>query len=219
MSEWVSESRSVVSNSLRPWRLHSPWNSPEQNAGVGSLSLLQGICPTQGSNPGLLHCRWILYWLSYKGSLVDCGIERGIGRGINKDISGTEFKNSEIAIPLSRGSSQPRDWTWVSHIAAKFFTIWATREAHILLIIWIKREMLLNRSDNGSLFCLFIVVGFFFLFSLVFIFYYYFILVLEYNCFSICVSSCSATKWTSYMYSPPACASLQPHSLPLITPL
>ena len=50
-----------------------------------------GDLPTQGLNPGLLHCRWILYWLSYKGSLVDCGIERGIGRGINKDISGTEF--------------------------------------------------------------------------------------------------------------------------------
>ena len=48
--------------------MDSPWNSPGQNAGVGSLSLLQGIFPTQGSNPGLLHCRQILYQLSYKGS-------------------------------------------------------------------------------------------------------------------------------------------------------
>ena len=40
--------------------LYSPWNSPGQNTGVGSLSLLQGIFPTQGSNPGLPHCRWIL---------------------------------------------------------------------------------------------------------------------------------------------------------------
>ena len=39
-----------------------------QNTGVGSLSLLQGIFPTQGLNPGLLHCRWILYQLSHKGS-------------------------------------------------------------------------------------------------------------------------------------------------------
>ena len=39
---------------------NSPWNSPGQNTGVGSLSLLQGIFPTQGSNPGLPHCRWIL---------------------------------------------------------------------------------------------------------------------------------------------------------------
>ena len=46
----------------------SPWNSPGQNTGVGSLSLFQGIFPTQGSNPGLPHCRWILYQLSHKGS-------------------------------------------------------------------------------------------------------------------------------------------------------
>ena len=63
-----SESCSVVSNSLQPHELYSPWNSLGQNTGVGSLSLLQGIFPTQGSNPGLPHCRWILYQLSYKGS-------------------------------------------------------------------------------------------------------------------------------------------------------
>ena len=44
----------------------SPWNSPGQNTGVGSLSLLQGIFPTQGSNPGLLPCRQILYQLSHR---------------------------------------------------------------------------------------------------------------------------------------------------------
>ena len=44
----------------------SPWNSLGQNTGVGSLSLLQGIFPTQGSNPGLPHCRRILYQLSHK---------------------------------------------------------------------------------------------------------------------------------------------------------
>ena len=42
---------------LRPLGLWSPWNSPSQNTGVGSLCLVQGIFPTQGSNPGLLHCR------------------------------------------------------------------------------------------------------------------------------------------------------------------
>ena len=51
-----NESCSVVSDSLQPHVfLYSPWNSPGQNTGVGSLSLLQGIFPTQGSNPGLLH--------------------------------------------------------------------------------------------------------------------------------------------------------------------
>ena len=46
----------------------SPWNSPGQHTGVGSLSLLQGIFPTQGLNPDLLHCRQILYPPSHKGS-------------------------------------------------------------------------------------------------------------------------------------------------------
>ena len=48
--------------------LYSPWNSPGQDTGVGSLSLLQEIIPTQGSNPALPHCRQILYQLSHKGS-------------------------------------------------------------------------------------------------------------------------------------------------------
>ena len=47
----------------------SPWNSPGQNTGVCSFSLLQGIFPAQGSNPGLLYCRGILYQLSHKENL------------------------------------------------------------------------------------------------------------------------------------------------------
>ena len=65
---WESESHSVVSDSLQPHGPYSPWNSPGQNTGVGSLSLLQGIFPTQGLNLGLPHCRGILYQLSHKGS-------------------------------------------------------------------------------------------------------------------------------------------------------
>ena len=61
-----SESHSVLFNSFQPHGLYSPWNSLGQNTGVGSLSLLQGIFPTQGSNPGLPHCRWILYQLSHR---------------------------------------------------------------------------------------------------------------------------------------------------------
>ena len=52
-----SESCSVVSDSLWPHGLYSPWNSPGQNIGVGNLSRLQGIFPTQGLNLGLPHCR------------------------------------------------------------------------------------------------------------------------------------------------------------------
>ena len=57
--ESESESLSVLFDCLQPHGLYSPWNSPGQNTGVGSLSPLQGLFPTQGSNPGLLHCRWI----------------------------------------------------------------------------------------------------------------------------------------------------------------
>ena len=65
-----SESHAVVSDSFQPHGLYSPWNSAGQNIGVGSLSLLQGIFPTQGSNPGLPHGRRILYQLSHKGSPI-----------------------------------------------------------------------------------------------------------------------------------------------------
>ena len=49
-------------------RLLCPWGSPGKNTGVGCHSLLQGIFPTQESNPGLLHYKQILYQLSYQGS-------------------------------------------------------------------------------------------------------------------------------------------------------
>ena len=99
LPEGVSESRSVVSDSLQPHGLYSPWNSPGQNTGVGSLSLLQGIFPTQGSNPGLLDCRWILFQLSHKGSprILEW-----------------------VAYPFSGRSSQPRNRTGVSCIASGF---------------------------------------------------------------------------------------------------
>ena len=102
-----SESHSVVSDSLWPHGLYSPWNSPGQNTGVGSLSLLQGIFPTQGLNPGLLHCRWILYQLSPQGSprILEW-----------------------VAYPFSSTSSWLRNQTRVSCIAGIFFTNWAIRE-------------------------------------------------------------------------------------------
>ena len=56
------------SHGLQPTRLLCPWDFPDKDAGVGCRFLLQGIFPTQGLNPGLLHRRHILYQLSYKGS-------------------------------------------------------------------------------------------------------------------------------------------------------
>ena len=92
---------SVVSGSLQPHGLYSPWNSPGQNTGVDSLSLLQGIFPTQGLNPDLPQFRWILYQLSHQGSprILEW-----------------------VAYPFSSGSSQPRNQTGISCIAGGFFT-------------------------------------------------------------------------------------------------
>ena len=50
-------------------RLVTPWDFPGKNPGVGCHFLLQGIFPTQGTNLGLLHCREVLYQMSYEGSL------------------------------------------------------------------------------------------------------------------------------------------------------
>ena len=62
-----NKSHAVMSDSLQPHELFSPWNSPGQNTGVDSRSLLQGIFPTQGLNPGIPHYRQILYQLSHQG--------------------------------------------------------------------------------------------------------------------------------------------------------
>ena len=72
---YMSVSHSVTSDSLwsyglKPTRFLCPWNSPGKNRGVGSHSLLCGIFPIQGSNPGLLHCRQILCLLSHWGSPI-----------------------------------------------------------------------------------------------------------------------------------------------------
>ena len=78
-----SVSCSVVSDSLwphelQPARLLCPWDLPGKNTGVGCHSLLQGIFLTQGlnpfepSNPGLPHCRQILYHLRHQGNHVVC---------------------------------------------------------------------------------------------------------------------------------------------------
>ena len=102
-----SESCSVVSDFLWPNGLYSPWNSLGQDTGLGSLSLLKGILPTQGLNPGLLHCRRIIYQLSHKGSprILEW-----------------------VAYPFSSRSSWPRNQTGFSCIADGILTNWATRE-------------------------------------------------------------------------------------------
>ena len=91
-------------------------DSPGKNTRVGCHSFIQGIFLTQGSKPDLLHCRQIPYHLNHEGSLRML---------------------EWVAYCLSRGTSQPKDWTRVSCIAGGFFTNWATREAPILLFnVW-----------------------------------------------------------------------------------
>ena len=67
-SENKNEICSVVSDSLQPHGLYSPWTSPGHSTGMCNHYLLQGIFPTQGSNPGLPHCRQNLYQLNQQGS-------------------------------------------------------------------------------------------------------------------------------------------------------
>ena len=86
-----SESPSVVSDSLQPCRL-CPWDFPGKSTAVGCHFLLQGIFPTQESNPGLPHCGQILYQLNHTGS--------------PRILGGVAFR-------FSRGSSQPRNRTKV----------------------------------------------------------------------------------------------------------
>ena len=61
-------SDSLLPHGLQPGRRLCPWNFPDKNTGVGCHALLQGIFPTQESNPGFLHCRWVLYHLYHQGS-------------------------------------------------------------------------------------------------------------------------------------------------------
>ena len=56
---------------LQPARLLCPWNSPGKNTGASSHSLLQKILLSQGLNPGLPHCRQVLYHLSHQGSHIN----------------------------------------------------------------------------------------------------------------------------------------------------
>ena len=106
IAEW-RESHLVVSDSLQPHGLYSPWNSPGQNTGVGNLSLLPGIFLTQELNSSLRHCRLILYQLGHKGSprIMEW-----------------------VAYSFSRVSSWPRNHTRASCISGTFFTNWAMRE-------------------------------------------------------------------------------------------
>ena len=137
---WVA---SVVSDSvhpcgLQPARLLCPWDSLGKNTRVDCHTLFQGIFPAQGSNLHLMSTcigRWVLYHLRYLGNKVaqscltlhdsrDCSLPGSCVHGLFQ----TRILEW-VAMPFSRGSSQPGDRTQVSHMAGGFFTSRATREA------------------------------------------------------------------------------------------
>ena len=118
-----------------------PWDSPGKNTGVGCHFLLQGIFPPPGPNLGSF-C--LLHWQVGSLPLAPPGKSQVLGTQVCLTLcdprdcgqpgsSVHEISQTRIlewvAFPFSRGSSWPKDWTWVSSIVGRFFTIWATRES------------------------------------------------------------------------------------------
>ena len=104
-----SESRSILSDSLRPHGLYSPRNSPGQNTGVGSLSLLWGIFPTQVSHIAFCGILWILYQLSHTckesaGSAGD-GVNTWVGKSPGRG-HGNTLQYSCLENFMDRGACQ-----------------------------------------------------------------------------------------------------------------
>ena len=131
----ISESCSVVSGSLRPHELYVPLNFPGQNIGVGSLSLLQGIFPIQGSNPGLLHCRHSL-------PAEPLGKPKNTGVGSHALLQGIFPTQGSITGLLHQG--------W-------FFTFWAAREAlvsFVMLMRWLLERSLVRGLELSFFFFL-----------------------------------------------------------------
>ena len=95
-----SVSHSVMSDSVLPHVARQaplcPWNSPGKDPGVGCHFLLQGIFLTQGSNPGLLHCRRVLYLLSPQGS----------------QGSGMPVSPPSLKLPARCSMTRPSPYSW-----------------------------------------------------------------------------------------------------------
>ena len=116
-----------MSDTLQPNGIYSPWNSLGWHNGVGSLSLLQWIFPTQGSNPILTHCRRMFYQPSHKGSP----------------------RTLEWAASLfSSRSSRPSNSIGVSCTSGGFFTSWAIREVSSSVYVPKLEDMILQSTST-----------------------------------------------------------------------
>ena len=116
-----SESHSVMSDFLWPHGLYSPWNSSGQNTGLGSLSLLRGIFPTEGSNSGLPHCRQILYQLSHQGS---------------SQMDLVSFILNKYSVSLFKNLSFPKSFELLSLSCTKFTYIFGSASRLSFLSSW-----------------------------------------------------------------------------------
>ena len=141
LQNFESESASVVSDSLRPHGLYSQWNSPGQNTGVGSLSLLQGIFPNPGIEPRSPTLQAVSLPAEPPGKPKNTGVgslsllqqifltqESYWGLLHSRQIlyhlshQGSPEILEWVAYPFSKGSSQSRNQTGVSCIVGRFFT-------------------------------------------------------------------------------------------------
>ena len=117
-TELVSQSCLVMSNSLPPHGLYSPWNSPGQSTEVGRLSLLQAIFPTQGSNLGLLHegfpggstGKESSYNAGDLGSISVLGRSPGEGKGYPLQYSRLENSMNCIVHGVAKSWTQQNDF-------------------------------------------------------------------------------------------------------------
>ena len=136
---YICESCSIMSNSLWPHGLYSPWNSPGQNTGVGSIPFSRGSSqPRDQTQVCHIACGFFTSWATRSEvkwsevaqscptlcNTMDCSLPGSFIHGIFQ-ARVLEW----VAISFSRGSSWLRDQTQVSCIVGRGFTIWATREA------------------------------------------------------------------------------------------
>ena len=86
-------SNSLGSHGLQPTRLLCALNFPGKHTGVGCHFLLQGIFLTQGLNPGLPHCRLILYHLSHQGSSLLMELPKFVKSSLPKGLPRAKFSS------------------------------------------------------------------------------------------------------------------------------
>ena len=128
-----------------PTRLLCPWDFPGKNIAMVAISFTKGSSQPQGSNPRLLYWQVDSLPQSHQGKVNEWS-DLILGHSVmsnscnpmacsppGSSVHGIlQARILEwVSIPFSRGSSWPRDWSWVSHIAGRFFTIWVPREAQI----------------------------------------------------------------------------------------